>query len=94
MDLGVLVCQMQQADTYAWSTLHFICERRAVQLVKESRDGAAEALALPQWQAEAPGVERSANGGMGGGDEPPPLDPPASESSRPDNPDDEPPPLT
>ena len=83
MDLGVLVCQMQ-TDAFAWSTCHFVCERRSVQLVKESKSAAAEALALPQWQPEG--------GPAGGEDDPPPLDAPSAAPSRPED-DDAPPPL-
>jgi hypothetical protein len=42
IDLGVLVHQMQQ-DVFAWSTIQFVCERKAVQLVNESKQASVAA---------------------------------------------------
>ena len=76
MDLGVLVCQMQ-TDAFAWATLHFVCERKSIALVKESKQGAMEALALPQWQSDsaAPKLEQGGTPAApaSADDEPPPL---------------------
>jgi len=47
MDLGVVVHQMQQPDTFAWSTVQFVAERRAVQLVQEAGAAAATARSAP-----------------------------------------------
>lgn len=84
MDLGVLVCQMQ-TDAFAWSTIHFVCERKSLALVKESKGEAAEALALPEWKADSaaprlggkPAASADTEGppplAAVGDDEPPPL---------------------
>ena len=61
LDLGVVVHQMQ-TDVFAWSTIQFVCERKAVQLVNESK------------QASITARSKAADASGAGSDEaPPPL---------------------
>ena len=54
IDLGVLVHQMQ-TDVFAWSTIQFVCERKAVQLVNESKQASVAARsAAPEDDAAPP----------------------------------------
>jgi len=100
MDLGVLVCQMQ-TDATDWTTLHFVHERKAVNLVHESKAAAAAAAPppppasddptksfAPAAGARAPSLSAPPPLPTDDDDAPPPLEPPPEE-----DPDASPPPL-
>ena len=88
MDLGVLVAQMQ-TDAFNWPTVHVVCERRSVSLVRESKEMAAsvEALGLAEARA-APSPARSSSSDEGWVNVAPPEAPPPLTQD-----DDAPPPL-
>lgn len=70
MDLGLVVHQMMHSETFAWSTVHFVTERKAVQLVTEARASAGAA------RTAAPNPSNGSAGGgstaEGSSSEPPP----------------------
>lgn len=73
MDLRVLVQQMQ-TDAFEWPTLHFITERRSINLVKEAKQAAAPARGLQPPTAPPAAAALQACAAQVEDDGPPPLE--------------------
>ena len=74
MDLRVLVAQMQ-TNAFAWEDLHFIAERKSVNLVREAKAAAAHARGGSDGAAAQASQAAAAPAAAGAvDDEPPPLE--------------------